>query len=241
MTKQSTQSNEFKDELNKFESNLVSASKAFYYYKESIQQLYNDTQNYELSCDSKLYNALNENSEFWLRYRYYNTLSCIIILGRIFTNKEMGKYKSHGLDRLKSIIGDKECNIFKRDRLTERCKERIKGSNDLDFFIEKTHEFNDDDYDKLMKFIKCLQEQWTNIKHIRDKVYAHEDIDKCNIEDVTFSQIEEVIEKLWIINNVLYQSFMNGREPNYESQKENRDSKNARKEIKSIFAKLAQE
>lgn len=212
-------SSEYEKEFKIFSSNVNHAARAFYYHREISKQVYEDglrsqgVLNGRLD-DSKLFQAVNANAQFWNDYEYTNIVYSIITLGRIFDSHE----NSHGLIRLVNVA--KRSNLFSRDKLRER---KIIASPDshewIDSYMGNISEISRAEYWSVLRYVGKTRNIWREVKGVRNKLYAHqavisEEKKREIIEGATYSKLEDLISRLLTIENIFLQAFCNGYKPN---------------------------
>jgi hypothetical protein len=115
---------DYEQEFQIFASNINHAARSFYYHKEIQRQVYEDGIKHQqlpngYFQDSKMYQALDANAQFWNDYKYSSLFYAIVTLGRIFDKNK----KSHGIKRLIKIA--KSSGLFSKEELRKR---KISGS-----------------------------------------------------------------------------------------------------------------
>ncbi len=100
----------YENEFKIFSANIQRASRSFYYDREMQSQVYKDCQRQDNNYfqDSKLYQAMQRNAQFWNDYKYSSILCTIIVLGRVFDKNN----SSHSIKRLIKL--SKETTSFKK-------------------------------------------------------------------------------------------------------------------------------
>lgn len=238
----------YEQEFKIFSSNINQAARAFYYHQELQRQIYNDGIKHQnmpngYFQDSKLFQAVQENSQFWMDYKHCNIVFTVIVLGRIF-DKDTKSQKSHHIERL--IKFAKNSELFKNEKLRER---KIKGSDNshewIDNYMKNTHELSQDNFKNISDYAKETREKWESVKDLRNKIYAHQDV----IDDLKKSAIfeksqylvfEEIVQRLLTLENVFLEAFSNGRAPDFDFK--NQQIKNAvLRDVKSLLEKISNE
>ena len=236
----------YKKEFEIFSNNINQAARLFYYHQEIDKQIYADGKKHENEPDgyfhySKIYQAIEFNAQFWMDYKNFSIMSTIIILGRIFS-KDKGKDKSHHVERL--IETAKKSDLFTKEKLKERT---ITGSQNasewIDKFLERTYELSKLDFEEIEKFVSKIRKKWDQIKSLRNKVLAHQDIISDEKKSEIFKQskystFEEIILDLLKVENILWQAFYNGEKPDF-TYKNTRIHEAARKDVQSLLERLS--
>lgn len=216
----------YEKEFEIFSSNINQAARSFYYHQEIQRQIYDDGIKHQNMPDgyfqnSKMFQAMQANSQFWMDYKHSSIVFAIIVLGRILDKNA----NAHKIERL--IETAQKSGFFKNEKLRER---KINGSNNshewIDNYMQNAHEFSDNDFKKISDFASETRKKWKNVKDLRNKIYAHQeamdDQKKSSIfEKSKYAVFEEIIERLLTLEHILWDSFHNGKVPdfNHKNQK----------------------
>ncbi len=129
----------------------------------------------------------------------------------------------------------------------EKVKERkIKDFDNankwIDDYMSDKQDIKQSDYFKFLRYIVETIKMWKQVKAVRNKIYAHQDVlnDKVRyeIENVGYSQIEEIIQRLFTLEHILLEAFYNGSAPDFNFR--NTATKvRVQKEISSLLSRLS--
>lgn len=236
----------YEQEFKIFSSNINQAARAFYYHQEFQRQIYDDGIKHQnmpngYFQDSKLFQAVQDNAQFWMDYKDCTIVFTVIVLGRIF-DKDKKYQKSHHIERL--IESANNSGFFTNEKLRER---KIKGSDNshewIDNYMKNTHELSQDDFKNIYDYAKKTRENWESVKDLRNKIYAHQDViddlkKNAIFEKSQYLVFEEIIQRLLTLENVFLEAFSNGRAPDFDFK--NQHIKNAAlKDVKSLLEKIS--
>lgn len=230
---------EYEKEFEIFSRNVNQAARSFYYHQEIKKQIYDDCQKQENGYFqySELYQVINTNAQFWNDYEYSSLSYAIITLGRIFDKNK----KSHGIRRLVKLA--KQSNSFTTQKLRER---KIKSSDNakewIDNYMYDKQDISSSEYFQLLRYIVETTQLWKQVKAVRNKFYAHQDV----ITDVSkqgilkkakYNVFEDVIERLLTIEHVYWHAFFNGAPPNLK-YKNDQVFNSSKQEVTKLLAQL---
>lgn len=234
---------DYEKEFNIFSSNINQAARAFYYHQEIQRQVYDDGVKHQslpdgYFQDSKMFQAMQANSQFWMDYKHSSIVFAIITLGRILDKNS----NAHKIERL--IKAARNSGLFNNDKLRER---KIKGSDNADEWIDNymnnAHELSSNNFAEILSFAEETRKKWETVKDLRNKIYAHQealdDVKKAAIfKKSTYGAFEEIIERLLILEHIFLEAFHNGKLPDFDYK--NQRIKNAVVEdVKSLLQRLS--
>lgn len=233
---------DYEKEFEIFSSNINQAARSFYYHIELNQQVYDDGIKHQKMPDgyfqdSKFYQAVDANAQFWMDYKHGSILFVVIVLGRIFDPNP----NSYSINRL--VKSARESG-FTNEKLRER---KIKGSDNSDEWIEDymsdAHELLDSDFEEISNYAKEACTKWSNIKDLRNKIYAHQDVideeRKIGIfQQGKYSVLEELIEQLLTLEHIFFQAFHNGKKPDFDYKNE-QIKNDVVKDVASLLERLS--
>ncbi|HNS44957.1 MAG TPA: hypothetical protein PKH37_07010 [Alphaproteobacteria bacterium] len=208
----------YEKEFQIFSSNLNQAARAFYYHQEIQRQVYEDCMKYKSWQESNIYQAIQDNAQFWEDYKDLSILCFVITLRKIFDKDKNGQ-ESHHIDRL--IKSVKNSDLFTNQKLRER---KIKGSDNADDWIDEymknTHQLSETDFSKIEDFVSATKEKWDSVKPLCNKILAHQDAltpqKRSQIfENSKYAIFEEIITRLLTVENILWQAYHNGQKPDF--------------------------
>lgn len=234
---------EYEQEFQIFATNIRSAARSFYYHRELMHQVYTDGLKHQqlpngYFQDSKMYQAMNSNSQFWETYNFSSIFHTILTLGRIFDKDP----RSHSINRLSKLI--KRSCIFSKEELRKRKISESDNANEwIDEYIDNVNEFSQEDYQSIFQYIAETLEHWDCVKDVRNKLYAHQDVlgfdRKSEIrEKATYDVIEKIIARLLTIEHILWEAFHNGRTPYFEYTNKEIFEK-AKADVSSLLSRLS--
>lgn len=211
---------EYEKEFSIFCRNVNSAARSFYYHTGIQNKIYDDGVKHQNLPDgyfqnSPVFQAINENAQFWNDYKYSSILYVIITLGRVFDDSK----KSHSIRRLIRVA--KNSGLFTRKELRKRKIESSDNSHEwIDSYMSNVSEISTSDYYRFLRYNVDTLRMWKKVKGIRNKIYAHEDVmteEKRNkiLKKGEYTILSNIINRLLIVENILCQSFHNGRKPDY--------------------------
>jgi hypothetical protein len=188
-----------------FQSELNIACRSFYAWKNI---------NNVAAVDKKVHHALNRNKLSWNIILYSLQSTFFISIGRLFDlNRKAFSVHSFLREYIENI------GQFSKNALRER---RIKGSEAdklpwLDEYIEKSYQPNKEDFLKLKGEVSKRQKQYESIyKPIRDKIFAHKELNGIKRVDELFKkaeigEIQDLLCFLYQIKMIIFQLLYNGR------------------------------
>lgn len=234
---------DYEKEFNIFSSNINQAARAFYYHQEIQKQVYDDGEKYQnlpdgYFQDSKMFQAMQANSQFWMDYKHSSIVFAIITLGRILDKNS----NAHKIERL--IKAAQNSDLFNNDKLRER---KIKRSDNADEwinnYINNAHELSSKNFSEILSFAEETRKKWETVKDLRNKIYAHQealdDIKKVAIfKKSTYGAFQEIIERLLTLEHIFWEAFHNGKPPDFGFK--NQQIKNAVvKDVRSLLDRLS--
>lgn len=231
----------YEEEFRIFSNNVNQAARSFHYHCEIKKQIHEDGIHHEKMGgyfqDSKIFQAINENAQFWSDYIYSSISNTIIILGRIFDRNK----NSHGIERL--ISQARVSALFTKEELRIR---KVSGSDNanewIDNYMANIRDFERSEYSSFLRYIVKTKKLWSDIKKVRNKLYAHQAVinlaTKTSIlEKATYASIGEILSRLLVIEHIFFEAFHNGYPPNYDF--ENSDIlKRAQEDIRTLLQKI---
>jgi|ERR1035437_1431747 hypothetical protein len=165
------------------------------------------------SKDSKIYNALNENSTTWNIILYSLQSTYFIALRRIFDNDEKSLSAESLLNSCIENISE-----FGKDKIAERkIDNNAEKPEWLDNYLKDVYQIEQKDIQNLLdELLKQKEIYKRKFKPIINKVYAHSDIkylDKPNslFLDAKIKDIEEILNFLFQIDGILFDLIHNGK------------------------------
>ena len=211
----------YEKEFQIFASNTNQAARSFYYHKEIHGQVGDDIRKYQEIPEghpgtSELFQAMNANAQFWNDFSNSSSLFSLVTLGRIFDKPS----KSHGIARLIKEI--QSTDLFSKSELRKR---KIAGSDNshewIDGFMQNIRNTTREECDRFLLYVADTQKLWIEIKDVRNKLYAHQDIISPQKESeilgtATDEKIEKIILRLLTIKKALWEAFNNGANLNLE-------------------------
>lgn len=237
----------YEQEFKIFSSNINQAARAFYYHQEFQRQVFDDGIKHQnmpngYFQDSKLFQAVQDNAQFWMDYKHCSIVFAVIVLGRIF-DKDTKYQKSHHIERLIESANNNS-GLFTNEKLRER---KIKGSDNshewIDNYMKNTHELSQDDFKNIYDYTKETREKWESVKDLRNKIYAHQDVIDDLKKNAIFEKgqylvFEEIIQRLLTLENVFLEAYSNGSAPDFDFK--NQQIKNAvLRDVKSLLEKIS--
>ena len=188
-----------------FQSELNIACWSFYTWK-NIKNIAVD--------NKKVYHALNRNALSWNIILYSLQSTFFITIGRLF-DIDGKTFSVHTL--LRACI--ENIDQFSKNALWER---RIKGSEAdklpwLNEYIEKSYQPNKEDFLKLKGEVSKKQKLYdSGCKPIRDKIFAHKELEEIKCVDELFKkaeigEIQDLLCFLYQIERIIFQLLYNGR------------------------------
>lgn len=232
----------YEKEFEIFSSNIRQAARSFYYHQEIQRQVYEDGLKHENMPDgnfqySKMFQAMQANSQFWMDYKQSSIVFCVITLGKIFDKNS----KSHRIERL--IKEASQSGLFTNKKLKER---KIKGSDNahewIDNYMVNAQELSSNDFTNISKYAASTREQWENVKDLRNKIYAHQDVmdetkKSAIYEKSKYSVFEEIIGRLLTLEHIFFDAFYNGKAPDF-SYKDSMIRDAVVKDVQSLLERL---
>lgn len=232
----------YEKEFGIFSSNINQAARALYYHQEIQKQIYEDGVKHQnlpegYFQDSKMFQAMQANSQFWMDYKHSSIVFAIITLGRILDKNS----NAHKIERL--IKTARNSNLFNNDKLRER---KIKGSDNANEWIEdymkSTHELTDLDYNKITSFTEETRKRWEDVKDLRNKIYAHQEALDDNrkaeiLEKSKYEVFEDIIDRLLTLEYIFWQAYHNGTAPDFD-YKNQQIRKYIKDDVHSLLTRL---
>lgn len=236
--------NAYEQEFQLFSSNIHQAARSFYYHREIQRQVYDDGikhQELPMGCfqNSKMFQAMNANAQFWNDYKYSSLFYAIVILGRIFDRNK----KSHGIRRLTRIA--KCSGLFTKEELKKR---KIAGSENahewIDAYMEKVTDIRPEEYYRFLRYIVTTGKLWDEVKDVRNKLYAHQDVISAEkksaiLEKAKYDIFEKIIFNLLKTEEILWEVFHNGKKPDVDSAS-TKILDRVRSDVSSLLSRLSQ-
>lgn len=206
---------EYEKEFQIFSNNVNQAARSFYYHTEIQKQVYEDCSKQENDYFqySKMYQAIDANAQFWNDYKYSSLFHAIVTLGRIFDRNK----KSHGIRRLVKIA--KQSGSFTTHKLRERkIKDSDNASEWIDEYMYEKQDIGSSEYFKLLRYVVETINMWQQVKGVRNKLYAHQDVmtdtkRQSILETATYGTLEDIIKRLLTIEHIYWQAYYNGASP----------------------------
>lgn len=213
----------YQKEFQIFSSNINQAARAFYYHKEINRQIHEDGLKHDKPPESyyqysKVYSSVQENARFWNDHDSMSITYTIIILGRVFDKPK----KSHKIERL--LDQAKQSRLFTNEELRKRkTKDSPNSFEWIDKYMEGSYELQDKDFLEIENFVKMTRKKWENIKDLRNKVFAHEEIledeEKKRIyKNSNYQIFQEIISNLLTVEHIFWEAFNNGTKPDFNYQ-----------------------
>lgn len=224
----------YEKEFKIFSTNVEIAAMSFYYLVKIDTELiksFEDLPNEE-PC-STLYEAMNSNADFWQHHQHIAKLGFIITLGRIFDTTN----NSYNSQRVLNMATNSD--ILSKPRIRER---KIASSENahtwIDQYIAEAHDFSSKDVNELTKYCSTIKHLWDkDLKDLRNKVYAHQDISKPVFNKVERDVSEDIINRLLTIRHILWEAYTNGKKPDF-AFKDKSVQLRVKKDITSLLEKI---
>lgn len=230
-------STDYEDEFRIFSDNVNKSARSFYYHKEFNRQVLDDCRKQQNGHYGKsiLYKSISANTQFWNDYNFSSLHYTVVILGRIFDKNK----NSHGLCRL-FTISKQNLNAFTTEKLRER---KITGLGNADEWIDDymSDKADIDPSSYLETFIKETISFWDEVKHVRNKFYAHQAVINANnyiLEEVKYEKYEKIINRLLTIEHVYWEAYNNGILPSLDYKNSDVHAQ-AKEEISNLLNRLA--
>ena len=178
------------------------------------------------------YNALNNTARFWNDFNFMAMQTVIMSLGKVFDDDQ----DTHNLSQMMKSLRE-SLDYFGKEKLRQRkLSWGLTDQQMLDDAIDHAHEMSLDDVKVIAKKVREARALWVKIKPLRDKFYAHheamsdEDRDAL-FKDVTYDELEEIIQIMLDVCFVLEVAELNGTKPNFDDYTDNRPENVAAREI----------
>lgn len=198
----------YKEHYKAFSQNVEYAARILQYYlRLSFVGDYN----------SDNYKALNYNARFWTDYNFMAVQTVIIFLGKIFDTQN----KTHNLTKMLDALA-LNLDYFSRENLRAR-KIEIGGLFDgLNDYIKNAHELNVTDVDLIKSEAQKAEALWKKFKPLRHQIYAHNQMltdeqRKKLYTNLTYTELDQLVQILLNIVNVLYEIEFNGTKPDFNN------------------------
>lgn len=233
----------YEKEFEVFFSNINQAARSFYYHQEIQRQVYDDGIKHQnipngYFQNSKIFQAIEANSQFWMDYKHSSIVFAIITLGRILDKNA----NAHKIERL--IETAEKSGLFKNEKLRER---KISGSENahewIDNYMQGAHQLSDADFKKISEFVFETRRKWEGVKDLRNKIYAHQEAmddqkKSLILENSKYVVFEDIIDRLLTVGHIFWDAFHNGKAPDFD-YKNQQIKKGVESDVKSLLQRLS--
>lgn len=170
---------------------------------------------------SNEYKALNEHARFWNDFNFVALQTVIIFLGKIFDSQS----KTHNLTKLLETLPLSLDHFSKANLRARKIKMSTGDLSWLDEYISRAHELNAEDLVVINDEVQKAEALWKKIKPLRHQYYAHDQMlpdDKRTalFKNVTYGDLELLVQILLNISFVLEQAEINGQQPDFSQDYE---------------------
>lgn len=165
----------------------------------------------------KNYKTLNKTARFWNDFNFVALQTVIIFLGKIFDNQN----RTHNLTKLLEVL-PQSLEHFNKDNLRKR-KVQIGGKFEgLDEYIKEAYELTAEDIDAINIEAEKARTLWGKIEPLRHRFYAHHQMltdqqRDALFKNVTYDELENLVQILLNISSALEQAEINGRKPDFNN------------------------
>lgn len=234
----------FEREFNIFSSNINQAARSFYYHKEISRQVHEDGLRHKELLgghfqDSRIFEAVNANAQFWNDHKKVTIMYTIVALGKVFDENKA----SHGVKRLINLAS--KSDGFTKEKLRARKIAGSTNSNEwIDAYMLDVVELETSDYRNFLRLAAQTRKLWKkNIKSLRNKIIAHQDVLSENkkmeiLEKATYAVIENIIQKLLTVERIFFEAYHNGKKPDFDYVNSDIQSR-VQSDVESLLARLS--